>query len=160
MGTIASLVGALLIGLVALLGVFLGGMRAKWPPVVNAVRKLNMKVLNPRQMEDAGQPGAFAQILRHTGRKSGATYETPLGIEATDDGFVIALVYGDDSQWSRNVQAAGYAEVVHEGVTYRVERPEVVPVTGVIDFFGASDRRLFGLFGVKNCLRLYHAEHD
>lgn len=158
MGTIVTLFGALLIGLVALVGVFLGGMRAKWPPVVNTVRRLNRTVLNPRQMDTAGQPGSFAQILRHTGRTSGKAYETPLGIEPTADGFVIALVYGDDTQWLRNVLAAGSAEVEVEGQTYRVERPEVVPVADVIDHFKPSDRRLFGLFGVERCLRLYRAD--
>jgi deazaflavin-dependent oxidoreductase (nitroreductase family) len=160
MGTIAALLGALLLGLLAFIGVFLGGMRAKWPPVVNAVRRLNMRVLNPRQMATAGQPGAFAQILRHTGRTSGRTFETPLGIEPTDDGFVIALVYGNDTQWLRNVLAAGRAEVVRDDVCYEVERPEVVSVEDVIGFFKPSDQRLFGLFGVEKCLRLYHAEHD
>ena len=160
MGTIVALLGALLIALVGLVGVFLGGMRAKWPPVVNTVRRMNLKVLNPRQMATAGQPGAFAQVLRHTGRTSGATYETPLGIEPTDDGFVIALVYGNDTQWLRNVLTAGKAEVVHDGETYALERPEVVPVASVIDFFKPSDRRLFGLFGVDSCLRLYHVEYD
>ena len=160
MGTLITLLGALLLGLVALIGVFLGGMRAKWPPVVNAVRRLNLKVLNPRQMATAGQPGAFAQVLRHTGRTSGKTYETPLGIEPTDDGFVIALVYGDETQWLRNVLAAGHAEVVRDDVTYAVERPELVPAAEVIGFFKPSDQRLFGLFGVERCLRLYHAAHD
>ncbi len=160
MGTIIALLGALLLGLVAFVGVFLGGMRAKWPPVVNAVRRLNLKVMNPRQMATAGQPGAYAQILRHTGRTSGKTYETPLGIEPTEDGFVIALVYGNDTQWLRNVLAAGRAEVVRDDVSYAVDRPEVVPVADVVDYFRSSDRRLFGLFGVEKCLRLYHAEHD
>jgi deazaflavin-dependent oxidoreductase (nitroreductase family) len=155
MATLVTLVGALLLGLVALVGVFLGGMRAKWPPVVNAVRRLNRTLLNPRQMDTAGQPGAFAQILRHTGRTSGKTYETPLGIERTDDGFVIALVYGDDTQWLRNVLAAGEAEVVVDGQTHRVDRPEVVPVAEVLGDFKSSDQRLFGLFGVKDCLRLH-----
>jgi deazaflavin-dependent oxidoreductase (nitroreductase family) len=160
MGTLAALLGALILGLIAFVGVFLGGMRANWPPVVHAVRRLNLRVLNPRQMETAGQPGAFAQILRHTGRTSGRVYETPLGVEPTDDGFVIALVYGDDTQWQRNVLATGTAEVVVDGRNYEVTRPEVVPVKDVIEDFKPSDRRLFGLFGVKNCLRLYHAEHD
>ena len=154
------LLGALLIGLVALAGIFLGGMRAKWPPVVNAIRGLNKRVFNPRQMATAGQPDAFAQILRHTGRSSGKSYETPLGIEPTDDGFVIALVYGNDTQWLRNVLAAGRAEVVRDDVTYAVDRPEVVDLQDVIGFFEPSDQRLFGLFGVDRCLRLYHAEHD
>jgi hypothetical protein len=160
MATIIALLGALLIGLAALVGVFLGGMRAKWPPVVNTVRRLNLKVFNPRQMGTAGQPGAFAQVLRHTGRKSGRVHETPLGIEPTDDGFVIALVYGNDTQWLRNVLAAGRAEIVRDDVIYAVDRPEVVPLPTVIDCFKASDRRLFALFGVDRCLRLYHADHD
>jgi deazaflavin-dependent oxidoreductase (nitroreductase family) len=160
MGTLAVLFGALLIGLVAIVGTFLAGMRAKWPPVVNTVRGLNRRVFNPRQMETAGQPGAFAGILRHTGRTSGRTYETPLGIEPTDDGFVIALVYGEDTQWLRNVLASGTAEVVVEGQTYRVERARSVPIESVIDDFKPSDRRLFGLFGVRHALRLYHADHD
>ena len=154
------LLGALLLGLVALLGVFLGGMRAKWPPVVNAVRRLNRNVFNPRQMATAGQPGAFAQVLRHTGRTSGRTYETPLGIEPTDDGFVIALVYGNDAQWLKNVLAAGRAEVVRDDVTYAVDGPELVAVDEVMGYFKPSDQRLLGLFGVDRCLRLYHAAHD
>ena len=160
MATIIMLLGALLLGLVALVGVFLGGMRAKWPPVLNAVRRLNLRVMNPRQMATAGQPGAFAQILRHTGRTSGQTYETPLGIEPTEDGFVIALVYGNDTQWLRNVLASGHAEVVRDDATYKVDCPEVVPVEDVVACFKPSDQRLFRLFGVDRCLRLYHAEHD
>ncbi len=160
MTALLSVLGALLVGMAAIAAIFLGGMHAKWPPVVSAVRRLNLRVMNPRQMQTAGQPGAFAQILRHTGRTSGRPYETPLGIEPTDDGFVIALVYGDDTQWLRNVLASGHAEVVRDDVTYAVERPEVVPLADVIDWFKPSDRRLFGLFSVRNCLRLYRADHD
>jgi deazaflavin-dependent oxidoreductase (nitroreductase family) len=111
-------------------------------------------------MATAGQPGAFAQVLRHTGRTSGKTYEVPLGIEPTDDGFVIALVYGNDAQWLKNVLAAGHAEVVRDDVTYAVDRPEVVPLDQAIGYFKPSDQRLFGIFGVDRCLRLYHAAHD
>jgi deazaflavin-dependent oxidoreductase (nitroreductase family) len=160
MTALLLLLGAAVVGTVAFIGVFLAGMRANWSPVVNAVRRFNLMVMNPRQMRTAGQPGAFAQILRHTGRTSGVTYETPLGIEPTDDGFVIALVYGNDTQWLRNVLAAARAEVVRDDVTYAVDRPRVVPVADLIDFFKPSDRRLFRLFGVEQCLQLYHATHD
>ena len=94
-------------------------------------------------------------------RRGVACFHAVAGIAViTDDGFVIALVYGNDTQWLKNVLAAGRAEVVHDSVTYVVERPEVVPVERVVDYFKPSDRRLFGLFGVDSCLRLYHAEHD
>ena len=45
-------------------------------------------------------------------------------------------------------------------MTYAVERPELVPAAEVIGFFKPSDQRLFGLFCVERCLRLYHAAHD
>jgi deazaflavin-dependent oxidoreductase (nitroreductase family) len=160
MSVLVSLLGAVLIGLVALVTLFLGGMRAKWPPVVDAVRRLNLRVMNPRQMDTAGQPGAFAGILRHTGRSSGKTYETPLGIEPTADGFVIAIVYGSRAQWVKNVLAAGSATVIVEGETYQVERPEVVPLATVIDDFKPSDQRLFRMFGVTECLRLHKVASD
>ena len=162
MTVFVSLLGAILLGLAALVAVFLGGMRAKWPPVVDAVRRLNMRVMNPRQMETAGQPGAFAGILRHTGRTSGKAYETPVGIEPTDDGFVIAMVYGERTQWARNVLAAGTATVIVEGQTYEVDRPELVPVAEV-------DRRLLShptsacsaSSASSECLRLHKvAETD
>ena len=158
MTVLVSLLGAILVGIVALGAVFLGGMRAKWPPVVDAVRRLTMRVFNPRQMATAGEPGAFAGVLRHTGRTSGKAYETPLGIEPTDDGFVIALVYGDRTQWVKNVLAAGHATIVKDGATYEVDRPEIVPMAEVTDFFSSSDRRMTGVFGVEECLRVYRAD--
>jgi len=160
MATIVALLGAALLGLAALVGLFLGGMRAKWPPVTDTVRRINMRYLNPKQLEDAGQPGAFAELLRHTGRNSGEVHETPLTIHPTDDGFVIGLVYGDRTQWLKNVLAAGEAEVVREGVTYKVDRPEVVPISEVEAFFSKSDQRMSGLFGVDQALQLHHAAHD
>jgi deazaflavin-dependent oxidoreductase (nitroreductase family) len=158
MGTIIALFGALLVGLVALAGVLLGGMRAKWPPAQEAMRRFTM-LMNKGQ-SGSGQPGAYAGILRHVGRSSGTTHETPLGIERTDDGFVIAIVYGERTQWVKNVLAAGSAEVVLDGETYQVDRPEVVPMADASSFFKASDQRLTNLVGVTECLRLYHAEHD
>jgi deazaflavin-dependent oxidoreductase (nitroreductase family) len=158
MTALISLLGIVFVSIAALAALFLGGMRAKWPPVVDAIRRLNIRVLNPRQMDTAGEPGAFAGVLRHTGRTSGTVYETPLGIETTDDGFVIALVYGDRTQWSRNVLAAGTATIVKDGAEYEVDRPEVVPAAEVMDFFPDSDRRMFGIFGVKECLRLHRVE--
>jgi len=50
---------------VATLGlVFLWGMRAKSPPVVDAVRRTNRRVFNPRQLRSAGTEGAFASVRR------------------------------------------------------------------------------------------------
>lgn len=157
MGTIIALIGALLIGLLAVAGVLIAGMRAHWAPATEAVRRLTM-LMNKGQ-KSPGQPGAYG-LLRHVGRNSGTAYETPLGIERTEDGFVIAIVYGDRTQWVKNVLAAGSAEIVLEGQTYPVERPEVVPIEEANAYISKSDQRTSSLFGVAEALRLYHAEHD
>ena len=85
---------------------------------------------------------------------------TPLGIERTDDGFVIAIVYGKRTQWVKNVLAAGSAEVLVDGEVYAVERPEVVPISEVTGYFKPSDQRVTSFVGVTEALRLYHADHD
>jgi hypothetical protein len=47
---------------------------------------------------------------------------------ATEDGFVIALVYGSRTNWLQNVLARGSATLVHEGQTYEIDQPEIVPI--------------------------------
>ena len=76
--------------------------------------------------------GPFAQYLPgfgvvwHVGRRSGRTYRTPVNLYKRGDGYVIALMYGADSQWVRNVVAAGGADVESRGRRLRLVRPEVV----------------------------------
>ena len=158
MGTIIALLGALLISLVAIAGVLFAGMRAHWPPATEAVRRLTM-FLNKGQ-SGAGEPGSSYGRLHHVGRTSGKSYQTPLGIERTEDGFVIAIVYGEKTQWVKNVLAAGTAEVTLEGETYPVDRPEIVPIEEANAYIPERDQRMSSLVGVTEALRLYHAVHD
>lgn len=158
MGTVIALFGALLVGLVTTAAVLLGGMRAHWAPATEAVRRLTM-LMNKGQ-KAAGQAGVGYGLLRHVGRTSGKRHETPLGIERTEDGFVIAIVYGKRTQWVKNVLAAGSAEIMLEGETYRVDRPEIVPIEEANAWIPERDQRMSGLVGVTEALRLYHAEHD
>lgn len=48
-------------------------------------------------------------IVVHRGRKSGRTFRTPLWAFRRHNGFVIALTYGPETDWVRNVLAAGAA---------------------------------------------------
>lgn len=98
------LVGLVLV-LVAIGIVFMVGMRTKSPPVLHAVRRFNRAFTNPRAMKKAGTPGAYASVIRHVGRTTGRPYETPVEAFATDDGFLIALPYGSDADWLKNVLA-------------------------------------------------------
>lgn len=152
--------GLLLAGVAALLAVLLVGMRRGSPPVVDSVRRLNRGVLNPRQMTTAGQPGAYAAVIRHRGRVSGRAYETPIGANPTDEGFVIALPYGPRADWLKNVLADGEATIVHEGRVHPVDQPEVVPIDRVLDAFPDPDRRSLRVFGVDWGVQLRRADLD
>jgi deazaflavin-dependent oxidoreductase (nitroreductase family) len=46
-------------------------------------------------------------VVVHRGRSSGRIYRTPVNVFARDDGYVIALTYGPESDWVKNVLAAG-----------------------------------------------------
>ncbi len=151
-----------LVGLLFVLGVFfgviLGGMRSKSPPILNAVRRFNRSVSNPRQMATAGSAGAYASVIRHVGRTSGREYETPIGAVATEDGFVVALPYGTSADWLKNLLATGSATIVDEGSKYRIDQPEVVPMAEAIGDFPPNERRMLRVFGVDECLRVRRTE--
>jgi deazaflavin-dependent oxidoreductase (nitroreductase family) len=133
----------------ALAAVFVVGMRHKSSPVVSAMRRVNRAVFNPIQLKSAGTPGAYAALLRHTGRTSGRAYETPVGAVPCPQGFAVGLVYGPGTDWLRNVQAAGSAELVHGGTVHQVRDVEVLPIEAASSIFPPSDQRAQRMFGVK-----------
>lgn len=150
---IARLIGGVLLVLVATGIVFVAGMRAKSPLVLDTVRRTS-RAMKPLALKSAGMPGANASVIRHVGRRTGRAYETPVGAVATDDGFVIALPYGPNTDWLKNVLASGSATIVDEGNTYDVDQPEVVPMAAAGRFFSSQDQRAHSVFGVDQCLRV------
>jgi deazaflavin-dependent oxidoreductase (nitroreductase family) len=150
---LAILAGAAVV-LAVLAAAFVLGMRAKSRFVLGPLVALARAVVNPRQMRQAGRPGAYASVIRLRGRRSGRVYETPVGVVRDGDMYLIALPYGQRTQWLRNVLAAGEAELVTEGRTVPVDRPVVIPARDVADRFSRADQRLFRLLATTDCLRL------
>ena len=153
----AAVAGAFVVVVAGVVGVFLVGLRRKYPPVVDTVRRFARDVGNPRLLKTAGGPGANAAILRHVGRTSGKPYQTPVTAVAAADGFVIALPYGPTTDWVKNLLAAGSATLVHDGQTHLVDHPEVVPLALTVQDFSPGERRALRLFGVQECLHLHAA---
>ena len=75
-------------------------------------------------------------LIRHTGRKTGRTYETPLILAPNGRDFVAELTYGPDVQWYRNAVAAGSCTVVVKGVEYPIDRIEPFDAEAGIKAFG------------------------
>lgn len=94
-------------------------------PLPKTLARFNLVVTNPILGHVAGRLPGFA-IVVHTGRRSGRVYRTPVNLFRTGDAYVIALTYGSDTQWVRNVQAAGGCEVVTRGERFRLGEPRIV----------------------------------
>ena len=154
------LLGTVALAVVTIGVVFVVGLRTKSPTVLRAIRRTNRAVFNPRQMESAGTPGSYASIIRHVGRTTGRTYETPIQAVATSDGFVVGLPYGERADWLQNVLAAGTATLVHEGRDHGVDRPELVPMGAVSAHWSLQDQRVHRLFRVDQALRVRRVELD
>src|SRR5258706_3120568 len=90
------------------------GIRRKSAAVVNAVRRLS-RATKALPLKTAGTGDAYASVVRHVGRTSGKSYETPVHAVVTDDGFAIALPYGSGSDWVKNVLARRTAAIVYGG---------------------------------------------
>jgi deazaflavin-dependent oxidoreductase (nitroreductase family) len=157
---IATLVAGLVLVFATIGIVFFVGMRTKSSTVQGAVRRFNRAFTNPRAMKKAGTPGAYASIVRHVGRTTGRSYETPVEAFAIDDGFIVSLPYGPDTDWLKNVLAAGSATIVDEGSTYRVDQPELVPTAVAAPHLPAKEQRNLRLFAVDRCLRVRRVEPE
>jgi deazaflavin-dependent oxidoreductase (nitroreductase family) len=112
------------------------------------VAAFNLAVTNRITSRFADRLPGFG-ILTHVGRKSGKVYRTPVNVFRAPEGFLIALTYGRESEWVKNVLAASGCELETRGVRYQLFAPAIVhdptrrrfplPVRIVLRLIGATD---------------------
>ncbi|HEV8637771.1 MAG TPA: nitroreductase family deazaflavin-dependent oxidoreductase [Chloroflexota bacterium] len=88
-------------------------------------------------------------VVVHRGRTTGRRYRTPVNVFRRAGRYVIALTYGPESEWVRNVQASGGCALETRGHTLRLARPRLfhderrrsvpAPVRLVLGLLGVSD---------------------
>ena len=93
-------------------------------------------------------------IVRHRGRRTGHDYEIPVAIRASDESFTIALPWGDQTQWVRNVLAAGGCTIRWRGEDHRTTEPVVIGVEEAGSAFSPAQRAILRAAGVRSFLRL------
>ena len=64
-------------------------------------------------------------VVVHHGRRSGRVYQTPVNVFRAKDGYVLALTYGPDTDWVKNVLAAGGCELRTRGRVVQVTAPRL-----------------------------------
>jgi deazaflavin-dependent oxidoreductase (nitroreductase family) len=127
---------------IAASGILMMRFRKRW------LAKINIAFTNRITSLFAGWLLGFG-ILTHVGRKSGKVYRTPINAFRATNGFAIALTYSSQSEWVKNVLAAGGCELKTRGKEYRLSAPKVVhdptrrrfpiPVRLVLRIVGADE---------------------
>ena len=123
-------------------------------PIQRGLRQLT-KVARPLALRSAGRQGSGTAVVRHIGRKTGRSYETPIVAVEHDGTVYVALPYGEHTDWLRNVLARGSTTVVNGGERWELHQPEVIPMAVATSFFGAKEQRLHRRFGVELCLQMH-----
>jgi deazaflavin-dependent oxidoreductase (nitroreductase family) len=94
-------------------------------PLPRSVARFNRVVTNRFTRPIAKRLPGFG-IVVHRGRRSGRVYRTPLNVFRGDaEHFVVALTYGPDVDWLKNLQARGGGELETRGRTWTVTEPRV-----------------------------------
>lgn len=93
-------------------------------PLPKVVGRLNKVGINRLTGRFGGRVPPFAMVI-HRGRRSGREYHTPIFAFPCDGGFLVALTYGRDTDWERNVRAGG-GELIYRSRRYRLGPPAVV----------------------------------
>ena len=110
---------AIIIIAIAATGVLMMRFRKRW------LAKINIAFTNRITSLFAGWLPGFG-ILTHMGRKSGKVYRTPVNVFRVPNGFIVALTYSSQSEWVKNVLAAGGCELKTRGKKYQLSAPKVV----------------------------------
>lgn len=128
--------------------------------VVKIVVRPLTKVLNPVIVKLAGRRhfGMAAQI-QHVGRRSGKAYATPATAHVHGDVILIALTFGNQSDWARNVRAASGCTIRINGRTYHATNPEFLSRDNARDLlsstFNPLERVGFRMLGIRQFMRLH-----
>jgi deazaflavin-dependent oxidoreductase (nitroreductase family) len=93
-------------------------------PAPRWLARFNRRVTNPLLGRLATRLPGFGVVV-HTGRKTHRQYRTPVNVFQRADGFVVALTYGPDAEWVRNVVATGGCLLETRRRTVRLSQPRL-----------------------------------
>jgi deazaflavin-dependent oxidoreductase (nitroreductase family) len=122
--------------------------------LLDKIRVTNKYTINRLTRLMAGARHSPFVLLRHTGRRTGKPYTTPIMARKTADGFVVALTYGPRVDWLRNVRAGGAAGVRWDGREYPVRGSLDIPAPEGLAAFPRFVGMILKVMGVKDFIRL------
>jgi len=93
-------------------------------------------------------------VVVHRGRSAGKTYRTPANVFPRPGGrFIVALIYSPDTDWVKNVLAAGGCELLTGGRQIELTAPRLFH-DETRQEIRVLERLVLGLLGVYDFLEL------
>jgi len=122
-------------------------------PIPDRMRQVNKVALNKvTRLFAPWLPGLGVVI--HRGRTSGRQYRTPVNVfPRPGDRYVLALTYGPDTDWVKNVMAAGGCELLTRGTHIELTAPKLFHDQARGDI-RVVERTILGLLHVYDFLEL------
>ncbi len=121
-------------------------------PMPRSFRALG-RVLNPVIMLMAKRFRPFA-VVCHRGRVTGRDYRNPVMAFPVTQGWIVALAYGSDVQWRRNLDAAHGGELIRQGTRRRIADPEALSGPEALPLLPGWARAMFRMVRVGEYLLL------
>lgn len=154
---------AVIVGIIVLEEIFetvlsMWAFKSRNPRVMGWLTSYHKHVTNPVMVRSFSGRWSINALLHHVGRRSGKTYVTPLTAHKSDDTIVVALPYGRETDWLRNLRSAGQGVLELEGTSYTVEEPEVVPIEQVVPLLPPLIVRSIQFHKAEDALRLHITE--
>jgi deazaflavin-dependent oxidoreductase (nitroreductase family) len=87
--------------------------------------RFNRVVTNPLQGQFAWLLPPWA-VICHRGRRTGRLYRTPVNAYKRGSVLAVVVLYGEESDWVRNVLAAGGGQVIRAGRTHDLTHPRLL----------------------------------
>jgi deazaflavin-dependent oxidoreductase (nitroreductase family) len=128
--------------------------------VMRWVRRFNRHVFNRLTLPWAGRPGSPFVLVEHAGRRTGRLYQTPVVAASMGNSLYIALTYGSETDWCRNVRAAGQGTIRGNGTAFTAGSPEVMGQSVALPAFPLPVRLACRLIGIREFLQLTRVRED
>lgn len=112
-----------------------GGAVILWRRNPRVGTRIMNSVVDPWLLRRGLAGGAVSELgtLEHIGRRSGIRRLTPVHPEPTATGFRIVVPLGGQSEWARNVLAAGHCRVQLHELVYELDEPRMVRAGSATD---------------------------
>src|SRR4051812_27499651 len=122
---------------------------SKLPGIARYVNTFVLKLAGTRLLPLYG-------VIVHRGRTSGKIYRTPVVVRPTNDGFIVPMILGENTDWYRNIKAAGKCIIRWKGRKYQMVQPELIATTVPPESFNAILRAVITRARINHYLHLRH----